>query len=127
MPKLTVDDLNRIKEEHKAMLTVREGGSRGKVTVHMGTCGIASGARRIMQALIEEIDKHNIRDLIITTSGCAGLCSREPMVTVEMLNEAPVKYVQLNEEKMRKIVQEHIIKNNIVTECAFVRGSESAY
>lgn len=127
MARLTVDDLKRIKEDYKTTMTVREGGSRAKVTVHMGTCGITAGARKVMETLMEEVNKAGVSDVIVTTSGCAGFCSREPMVTVEILNESPVKYVYMNEEKMRKVVQEHIINGKIVEECALVMGNESAY
>lgn len=127
MPRLTVDDLKRIKEEYKSTLTLREGGQRAKITVHMGTCGIAAGARKVMEALLDEIGKNDVKDVIVTTSGCAGLCSKEPMATVELLNEAPVKYVQLNEEKTRKIFAEHVLKGKAVEEYALVVGSETAY
>lgn len=127
MARLTIDDLKRIKEDYKSTLTLREGGSRAKITVHMGTCGIAAGARKVMETLLEEIKKSDVKDVIVTTSGCAGLCSKEPMATVEIINEAPVKYVQLNEEKMRKVFQEHVINGKIVEGIALVMGSETAY
>jgi NADP-reducing hydrogenase subunit HndB len=127
MARLTIEDLKKIKEEHKAMLTLREGGYRAKVTVHMGTCGIAAGARKVMEALLDEINTNKTTDVIVTTSGCAGLCSKEPMATVEIINEAPVKYVLLDEEKMRKIFKEHVQNGRIVQDSALVMGSETAY
>lgn len=127
MPKLTVEDLKKIKEEYKSALTLREGGYRAKVTVHMGTCGLAAGARKVMEALLDEITKGDITDIIVTTSGCAGLCSKEPMATVEIINEAPVKYCYLNEDKIRKIFKEHLMEGRVVEEYALVRGSETAY
>ncbi|MCL4456628.1 MAG: (2Fe-2S) ferredoxin domain-containing protein [Nitrospirae bacterium] len=127
MARLTVDDLKKIKEEYKSTLTLREGGSRAKITVHMGTCGIAAGARKVMEAVLDEINKNNVKDVIVTNSGCAGLCSKEPMATVEIINEAPVKYVQLNEEKIRKIFKEHVMEGNAVQDYALVVGSETAY
>lgn len=127
MARLTVDDLKKIKEEYKSTLTLREGGSRAKITVHMGTCGIAAGARKVMEAVLDEINKNNVKDVIVTNSGCAGLCSKEPMATVEVINEAPVKYVQLNEEKIRKIFKEHVMEGNAVQDYALVVGSETAY
>ena len=127
MPRLTVDDLKKIKDEYKAALTLREGGARVKVTVHMGTCGIAAGARKVMEALLEEMGKSGVKDVIVTTSGCAGLCSREPMATVEVINESPVKYVQLDGEKIRRILREHVIDGKAVEEYALVMGSETAY
>jgi NADP-reducing hydrogenase subunit HndB len=127
MPKLTIEDLKRIKGEHQAMLNLREGGYRAKVTVHMGTCGIASGARKVMEAFLDEIKRNNVADIIVTTSGCAGLCSQEPMTTVELLNQAPVKYIQLDEEKTRRIFREHLMEGKIVEQYALAMGSESEY
>lgn len=127
MPRLTIDDLKKIKEDYKSTITLREGGYRAKITVHMGTCGIAAGARKVMEALLDEINKNNVEDVIVTTSGCAGLCSKEPMATVEIINESPVKYVYLNEEKMRKIFKEHVMDGKAVEDYALVMGSETAY
>ena len=127
MAKLRIEDLQKIKEKHKDTFALREGGYRVKVTVHMGTCGIAAGARPIMTSLLEEIEKSGVTDVIASTSGCAGLCSREPMATIEMLNQPPIKYVGLTDEKMRKIFSEHVIGGNIVEEYALVVGSETTY
>ncbi len=127
MAKLTLDDLKKIKEDAKAATTLREGGARVKITVHMGTCGIASGARKVMSAFMDEVSKRDLKDVIVTTSGCAGLCSREPMATVELLNEAPVKYVDLDEEKTREILAEHVIGGNIVEKYALAVGSETTF
>ena len=127
MARLKIEDLQRIKEEHKAASTLREGGFRVKITVHMGTCGLAAGARNIMSALLDEIEKSGVTDVIATTSGCAGLCSREPMATIEVINQPPVKYGSLTEDKIRRIFKEHIISGNMIEEYALVIGSETAY
>ena len=124
MPKLTPDDLQKIKEKMKKVINIREGEWRAKVTVHMGTCGIAAWARKIMSALLEKLEEKNIKDVIVTTSGCAGLCSREPMITVEIKGKPPVKYVDLTEEKIKRIVEEHIISGNIIVDYALSIGSE---
>ncbi len=127
MPKLKLEDLAKIKDKVKSSTSLREGGYKAKITVHMGTCGIASGARKVMQALMDEIAKRDIKDVIVTTSGCAGLCSREPMATVELMEKAPVKYIDLDEEKTRKILTEHVLGGKIVEEYALAIGSESSY
>jgi len=127
MPKLTLEDLKKIKEDAKAATTLREGGHRAKITVHMGTCGIASGARKIMSVFMDEVSKRGLKDVIITTSGCAGLCSREPMATVELLGEAPVKYVDLDEGKTREIFVEHVIGGEMVEKYALAVGSETTF
>jgi NADP-reducing hydrogenase subunit HndB len=127
MPKLTVEDLKRIKEEYKAKTALREGKHRAKVTVHMGTCGLAAGARDVMNVLLEEIEKSGLADVIVNTSGCAGLCSREPMITVQILEEPPVKYGDLNADKMREIVAEHLTQGKVVESLALVQGCETSY
>jgi len=124
MAKLKIEDLDKISEEARRKMTVREGGGRAKITVHMGTCGIAAGARTIMTAFLSEIEKNNIKDVIITTSACAGLCSREPMATIELSGQAPVKYVDLTETKARKIFKEHVLSGKFVQEYALSIGSE---
>ena len=125
MPKLTLKDLEKKREEVKKTVILREGGPyRAKVTVHMGTCGIAAGARKVMDALLKEIEERDARDIIISNSGCAGLCSREPMATVEIVGKAPVKYVDLDGEKMKRIFEEHVLGGNMVTEYALGYGSE---
>jgi NADP-reducing hydrogenase subunit HndB len=127
MPKLKIADLAKIKENAARTTKLRESGPyKTKVTVHMGTCGIAAGARKIMAALIKEIEEKDIRDVLLTTSGCAGLCSREPMITVELVGQAPVKYVELTPEKTIKVFEKHIIGGKPVKEYALAVGSERA-
>lgn len=127
MPRLTVEDLKKIKEKYRADFTLREGRHRAKITVHMGTCGIAAGAQAIMTTLLDEREKNNIDDVLVTTSGCAGLCAREPLVTVEILHQLPVKYCDLTEEKIRDIFKEHIIGGKPVEKYALVAGCETTY
>jgi len=127
MAKLTIEDLKKIKESVQASVNLREGGYRAKVNIHMGTCGIASGARGLMTAVMNEIEKGDIKDVIVTTSGCAGLCSREPMITVELLGDAPVKYIDLTPEKMREIFSEHVLGGKVVEKYALAMGSETTF
>jgi NADP-reducing hydrogenase subunit HndB len=127
MTKLTIEDLKKIKEEVRSSTLLREGGFRAKITIHMGTCGIAAGARKLMSAVLKEIEEKKPQDVMVTTSGCAGLCSREPMATVEILGKPPVKYCDLNEEKIKEIFIHHVINGEIVEAYALARGSESAY
>ena len=124
MPKLKIEDLEKISQRVKKTVLLRDGAGVAKITVHMGTCGIAAGARKIMNALMETIEEKDIKDVILTSSGCAGLCSKEPMATVELKDETPVKYVDLTPEKIRKILEEHVIGGKIVEEYALAQGSE---
>ncbi|KPL13618.1 NADP oxidoreductase [candidate division WOR_3 bacterium SM1_77] len=127
MKKLKIGDLEKIRNKVRRTAVLRQGKSRAKITIHMGTCGIAAGARDILSALMQEIEKKKLNDVIVTTSGCAGLCSREPMATVEITDKPPVKYVDLTKEKMKKILEQHIIKGNIVNEYALAVGSERTH
>jgi NADP-reducing hydrogenase subunit HndB len=125
--KLRIQDLAKIRDKTRATLTIRDGQGRAKVTVHMGTCGIAAGARDVMDALLDEMQKNDVKDVIVTTSGCVGLCSREPMATVELKGQPPVKYVDLNPQKMRRILVEHIVSGKPVAEYALAVGSETMF
>lgn len=127
MSKLTVESLEKIKEKTRRTTLLREGTGKAKIIVHMGTCGIAAGARKIRDALIKIMEEQDVTDVILTTSGCAGLCSREPMATVERVGEAPVKYVDLTEDKIRKVFMEHVIGGQIVIEYALALGCERTH
>ena len=124
MPKLSISDLEEIRQKVRKTTLLREGISNAKITVHMGTCGIAAGARTIMNTLIEVMEESKRDDIIITTSGCAGFCSKEPMATVELKGEAPVKYSSLTADKIKKIFEEHVVGGKIVQEYALAIGSE---
>jgi len=124
MAKLTIEDLRKIREQAKRSRNLREGEGKARVTIHMGTCGIAAGAREVMDALLRAIDEHNIRSVLVTTSGCAGLCSHEPMATVEYADSPPVKYVNLDADKIKRILLEHAVEGNMVKEYALAVGSE---
>jgi len=124
MPKLRIEDLDKIVSEQKKITSIRDGAGRVKITVHMGTCGISAGARNIMTEVMHCIEESGASDIIVTTSGCAGLCSREPMITVEVIEQAPVKYVDLDKKKVKEIYDEHIMKGNIVKDYALAIGSE---
>jgi len=124
MAKLKIGDLEKISQRVRRTTVLREGAGKAKITVHMGTCGIAAGARKIMSTLLDEFEKQNITDVILTSSGCAGLCSKEPMATVELKDQTPIKYVDLTPEKILKILTRHVIGGKIVQEYALAKGSE---
>lgn len=125
MAKLTIDDLKKIKEKVLAETALREGHQRVKVTVHMGTCGIASGAKEVMDSLMSEIEASGKSDIAVTTSGCMGLCSREPLVTVEILGQEPIKYEYMNANKMRQVFKRHILEGEIQAPFVLARGAET--
>jgi NADP-reducing hydrogenase subunit HndB len=125
VPKISIEDLKKIKEKERGKMVLREGQYRCKITVHMGTCGIAAGARDVMAALREAIAEHGLTDVILTNSGCAGLCAKEPMITVELADQPPVKYVSLDRSKATRVFVEHVMGGKPVEDYALARGSET--
>jgi NADP-reducing hydrogenase subunit HndB len=121
MAKLSIADLKKIKERVLSEVSVREGGQRVKITVHMGTCGIAAGAREVMDSLMSEVAEAAVSDLMVTTSGCAGMCSKEPMVTVEILGQEPILYGQMDANKMRQVFRRHVLLGEVQTMFAMAR------
>ncbi|MEW6262807.1 MAG: (2Fe-2S) ferredoxin domain-containing protein [Thermodesulfobacteriota bacterium] len=124
MAKLKLDDLKKIKDRVQRETSLREGGATVKVTVHMGTCGIASGARQVMEALMDEVTIADRRDVAVTTSGCIGLCSEEPLVTVEMMEQPPIRYHFVDPNKMRQIFRRHVLGGEIQTDFVLAKGLE---
>jgi len=126
VPKISIEDLKKIKERERSKMVLREGNFRAKITVHMGTCGIAAGARDVMTLFRDVIGQRDIDDVILTNSGCAGLCAKEPMITVEVQGQAPVKYIKVDREKAMRIFEEHVQGGKPVEDYALARGSETA-
>ena len=124
MAQLTLDELRKKRKEAKKDIYLREGKYNSRIIVHMGTCGIAAGAREIVSAFLGEIEILTDKDVMLTTSGCAGLCSREPMATIEIMNSPTVKYGNLTADKAKRIFKEHILGRTIVKEFAIGIGSE---
>jgi NADP-reducing hydrogenase subunit HndB len=124
MKKIRPEDLDKIARKMKRVMNLRKGEGRAKIIVHMGSCGIAAGARTLMTALIEEIDRKNLDDVLLTISSCAGLCNREPMVTVELDGQPPVKYADLTSEKAVEILEKHVLGGEIIRKYALEAGGK---
>jgi len=122
MPKISIEDLKKIKERVKADNALRDGGHRVKVTVHLGTCGVAAGARTVMDTLMSEVSEANVTDVAVTTTGCGGFCSKEPLVTVEILGGQPVLYGQMDANKMRQVFRRHVLQGEVQSQFAIARG-----
>ncbi len=122
MAKLTIEGLKKLKENVKKDTALRDGASNVKITVHMGTCGIAAGAREVMDALLEQMAETDRQDIRIMNSGCMGMCSSEPNVTIEMEGQKPVMYQHMNANKMRQVFKRHVLAGEVQTEFALARG-----
>jgi NADP-reducing hydrogenase subunit HndB len=94
------------------------------VIVHMGTCGISAGARGVFDALVAELGKLNLAHIKLRTTGCAGLCSMEPMITIELPGYSPVRYGNLNARKAVEVFYSHALGGQIKTEYAISAGLE---
>ncbi|MCL6087803.1 MAG: FAD-dependent oxidoreductase, partial [Actinobacteria bacterium] len=114
--KITAQNLKDIKEKILKENSLNESLRKIKITVHLGTCGIASDAQLIADTVREEIDKRNLKNIVFTTSGCVGFCSLEPMMTIECFNAEPVTYHSLESDKVKTIFDIHIGKGEIVQE-----------
>jgi NADH:ubiquinone oxidoreductase subunit F (NADH-binding)/NAD-dependent dihydropyrimidine dehydrogenase PreA subunit/(2Fe-2S) ferredoxin len=114
MQVLKLEDLQKIKEETLSDLSLQKGGYRAKINFHMGTCGIAAGAKKLLSLVLQKMEETGIQNIKLIHSGCAGLCSREPMVTVESHGSPPVKYCDLDVEKTQEIFDRHIVNGEIV-------------
>ncbi len=119
-----IEDLKKIKEKVQAETSLRVGEPRVKVTVHMGTCGIASGARDVLNAVTTEIAKSGAKDIAVITSGCIGLCDWEPVVTVEVFDQDPIRYEYMNPNKMRQVFKRHILQGEVQTLFALAKEAE---
>ena len=121
MAKLTIDDLKRIKEDTAKSTALREGGATVKITVHMGTCGIAAGAREVMNALMEELAESDRSDIRVVASGCMGMCSSEPNVTIESKEAEPIVYKKMDANRMRQVFKRHVLLGEIQSDFALAK------
>ncbi|MCF7936264.1 MAG: (2Fe-2S) ferredoxin domain-containing protein [Synergistales bacterium] len=114
MPKISsLEDLRKIKEEASDLTSARSGG-RVRIIIGMGTCGIAAGARAIMDAVMRELEKRGLKDVSVETTGCIGMCQQEPLLDVIRPGEPRITYGRLTTEDVPRIVAEHVVNGNIV-------------
>lgn len=121
MAKLSVSDLKNLKEKVSKEMSLREGKAKILITVHMGTCGIASGAREVMDALMKEMEEADRQDIRVLAAGCLGMCSSEPNVTVEIEGQEPIAYQYMDANKMRQVFRRHVLKGEVQTDFALAK------
>lgn len=110
-------ELEAIKNKIKNQVEVRRDSEDGiRIVVGMATCGIAAGARPVLAALAEEVGKRNLSNVSVSQTGCIGMCRLEPIVEVYEAGKERVTYVKMDEEKARKVIADHIVNGNVVTE-----------
>ncbi len=112
----SLEELKALKEKAKAEMYQRDQQAGIRIVVGMATCGIAAGARPVMNAFVEELAKRNITNATVSMTGCIGMCRLEPIVEVLDKDDNKVTYVKMTAEKAARVVAEHIVNGNIVTE-----------
>jgi NADP-reducing hydrogenase subunit HndB len=111
----SVEELKKLREQARGQIDLRSGPKENRVTVHMGTCGIAAGAREILATLAEELGKAKVENVTLRQSGCIGLCDQEPMFTYTDKGGRDYMYVQLTKQKAREFVSSHILAGKPLT------------
>ena len=111
-------ELQAIKERMQNNVMLRTGYGEGvtRIVVGMATCGIAAGARPVLNAFLKEIEDRHLQNVICTQTGCIGICRYEPVVEVFTPDGAKTTYVKMTEDKVGKVVTEHIVNNKVVQE-----------
>lgn len=119
-----IEELKMMRERVKKDLMLRSGKHRIKIIVGMGSCGIAAGAREVMNEFLTLIEESGRTDIIVTASGCFGFCAQEPMIHVYIDDNRPVTYRNVDLEATRLIFKEHIINNKVVEQFLFSKGKK---
>jgi NADP-reducing hydrogenase subunit HndB len=110
------EELRKLRERARAEVDVRGAPKDTSITVHMGTCGIAAGARDVMATLMAELGAKKVDTVTLRQSGCIGLCDQEPMLTLKDKSGREYLYVRLDKDKARRIVGEHVVAGKPVAE-----------
>jgi len=113
-PVTSVEDLNNLRDQAQSNLAERE--KKVEVKVHLGTCGISSGANKILEAFIREVKARKLSDVIVSRAACIGLCGREPVATIVQPGNGKVIYCDLDEDRIPRIVEEHLVRGSPVKE-----------
>ena len=114
----SIEELMAIRDKTRKNMTVREdtGDSKIRVVVGMATCGIAAGARPVLNAFVDEIAKRDVKGVSVQQTGCIGMCQYEPIVEVTEPGKEKVPYVKMTPEKAVRVVNDHIVNGNPVAE-----------
>ena len=116
-------ELRAIKEKMKDKVVIREGGEEIRVVVGMATCGIAAGARPVLNTLVEEVEALGLASKVaVSQTGCIGICQYEPVVEVFEAGKEKVTYVKVDAEKAKKIAKEHLKEGKVVADYTFAKN-----
>ena len=111
----SLEELKAIREKMKRQMDLREDNENNiRVVVGMATCGIAAGARPVMTAFLDEINRRGLTNVTVSQTGCIGVCRLEPVAEVFVPGEEKVTYVRLTPDKVPAIVEQHLVNHNVV-------------
>jgi NADH-quinone oxidoreductase subunit F len=110
----SVEELTKLRYEIVERLSKRD--KKTQVKVHLGTCGISSGAKKVIEAFQREVEDRKLSDVIVLKAACIGLCDREPTVTIIHPTTGKTTYYDLSEDKVPQVVEQHLIKGKVVDE-----------
>jgi NADP-reducing hydrogenase subunit HndB len=111
-----LEDLKKFREEALEKRKAKATTGKIQVVVCMGTCGIAAGARDTMKAILDYIEAESLSGVLVTQSGCIGLCEKEPIVMVTVGEEAKVTYGKVNAEIARRIMKDHVANGKVLSD-----------
>ena len=113
----SLEELAAIRDKMKNIVNTREAGENNiRIAVGMATCGIAAGARPVLNAFTEEVARRELSGVTVTQTGCIGICQYEPVVEVMEPGKEKVTYVKMTPEKAAKVVADHLVNGHVVTE-----------
>ena len=113
----SLEELKALREKMQKQMGVRDNDENSiRILVGMATCGIAAGARPVMQAFLEEVSKRNLKNVVVQQTGCIGVCRLEPIAEVFVPGKEKVTYVKLNPDMVPRIISDHIVNGQVVTE-----------
>ena len=113
----SLTDLAALREKMKSEVNLRHDSTDDtRVLVGMATCGIAAGARPVLTAFVDEINKRQVKNVMVTQTGCIGICKLEPVVEIIVPGQEKVTYVNMTGEKVTRVVTEHLVNGQVVTE-----------
>lgn len=110
-------ELKAIRDKMQSSVNVRDSeGNNVRVVVGMATCGIAAGARPVLSAFTEEVNKRQLNNVSVTQTGCIGICQYEPVVEVFTPDGEKTTYIRMTADKVAKVVSDHLVNGNVVNE-----------
>ena len=112
----SIADLEKIRQKTLSAVNLRRESEGIRIAIGMATCGIAAGARPVMTAMIDEVGKRNMLNVVVAQTGCIGMCRYEPIVEVTLPGQDKVTYINVKPDMVARIVAEHVVNGNPVVE-----------